>query len=86
MKELGRIRRWYYRDGLTLSEIARKSGYTRNTVKRWLRVAKGVEPKYRRRREDIKMAPFAAQLVKALEADARRQNGGQGQRLRPAPI
>jgi transposase len=72
VKELGRIRRWYYRDGLTLSEIARKSGYTRNTVKRWLRVAKGVEPKYRRRREDIKMAPFAAQLVKALETDARR--------------
>ena len=72
MKELGRIRRWYYRDGLTLSEIARKSGYTRNTVKRWLRAAEGVEPRYRRQREDLKIAPFAAQLTKKLETDARR--------------
>ena len=72
MKELGRIRRWYYRDGLTLSEIARKSGYARNTVKSWLRAAEGVEPKYRRHREDIKITPFAAQLVQMLETDARR--------------
>ena len=72
MKELGRIRRWYYRDGLTLSEIARKSGYTRNTVKRWLRAAEGVEPKYRRQREDTKIAPFAAQLIQTLETDAHR--------------
>ena len=73
MKELGRIRRWYYRDGLTVSEIARKSGYARNTVKTWLRTAEGVEPKYRRRpAEDTKIAPFAARLVKALEVDARR--------------
>jgi transposase len=73
MKELGRIRRWYYRDGLTVSEIARKSGYARNTVKTWLRAAEGVEPGYRRRpAEDTKVAPFAEQLTKALEADARR--------------
>ena len=73
MKELGRIRRWYYRDGLTVSEIARKSGYARNTVKSWLRAAEGTEPKYRRRpAEDSKIAPFAEQLIKALEVDARR--------------
>ncbi len=73
MKELGRIRRWYYRDGLTVSEIARKSGYARNTVKNWLRAAEGTEPRYRRRpAEDTKIAPFAEQLTKALEVDARR--------------
>jgi transposase len=73
MKELGRIRRWYYRDGLTVSEIARKSGYARNTVKRWLKAAEGTEPKYRRRpADDTKIAPYAEQLTKALEVDARR--------------
>ena len=73
MKELGRIRRWYYRDGLTVSEIARKSGYARNTVKRWLKAAEGTEPKYRRRpAEDTKIGPYADRLTKALEVDARR--------------
>jgi transposase len=73
MKELGRIRRWYYRDGLTVSEIARKSGYARNTVKSWLKAAEGTEPKYRRRpAEDTKIAAYAERLTKALEIDARR--------------
>lgn len=72
VKDLGRIRRWYHRDGLTLSEIARKSGYARNTVKRWLREAEGVEPEYRRRPGVTKIGPYAAALIKMLEIDARR--------------
>jgi transposase len=72
MKDLGRIRRLYFRDGLSLSAIARKTGYSRNTVKRWLKVAEGTEPKYRRQSSDTKIAPFAAHLTQALEADARR--------------
>ena len=73
MRNLGRLRRLYYRDGLSLSEIARKTGFARNTVKTWLRAAEGVEPKYRRRRgENTKISPYAAQLTKALETDARR--------------
>ena len=72
VKDLGRIRRWYHRDGLTLSEIARKSGYARNTVKRWLRQADSVEPEYRRQAGVTKIGPYAAQLIKMLEVDARR--------------
>lgn len=72
MKDLGRIRRLYYRDGLSLSEISRKTGYSRNTVKRWLKTPEGTEPKYRRRSFDTKLSPYAAQLIKALETDARR--------------
>jgi len=73
MKDLGRIRRWYYRDGLTIAEIVRKSGYARNTVKNWLKAAEGTEPTYRRRpADDTKIAPYAEQLTKALEIDARR--------------
>jgi transposase len=73
MKDLGIIRRLYYRDKLSLSEIERRTGLTRKTVRRWLNAAEGTEPKYRRRTaEDIKIAPFAARLTQALEVDARR--------------
>ena len=72
MKDLGRIRRLFYRDGVSLSEISRKTGYSRNTVKRWLKTPEGTEPKYRRLNPNTKVAPYAAQLIKALETDARR--------------
>jgi transposase len=76
MKDLGIIRRLYYRDGLSLSEIERRTGLTRKTVRRWLNAPEGAQPKYRRRRaERTKIAPFAAQLTKALEVDARRPKG-----------
>ena len=72
MKELGRVRRLFYRDGDSLSEISRKTGYCRNTIKRWLKTAEGTEPNYRRGRHDTKIAPYAAHLIKALETDAHR--------------
>ena len=72
MKDLGRIRRLFYRDGVSLSEISRKTGYSRNTVKRWLKTPEGTEPKYRRLNPNTKIAPYAAQLIKALETDSRR--------------
>ncbi len=73
MEKLGKIRRLYYRDGLTVSEIVRRTGLARNTVKSWLKAAEGVVPKYRRRpAEDIKITPFAERLTKALEVDVRR--------------
>ena len=72
MKELGRVRRLFYRDGESLSEISRKTGFSRNTIKRWLKTAEGTEPSYRRSRHDTKIAPYAAQLIKALETDAHR--------------
>ena len=73
MNQLGRVRRLYYRDGLSLSEIERRTGLTRKTVRTWLKAAEGTEPKYQRRpAEDTKIAPFVVQLTKALETDARR--------------
>lgn len=33
MNQLGRIRRMFYRDGLNLSEIERRTGLTRKTVR-----------------------------------------------------
>ena len=62
MEKLGRLRRLFYRDGLTLSAIARKTGFARNTVRKWLKAAEATEPKYRRRKGQNKIAPFAALL------------------------
>ena len=39
MEILGRIRRMFLLDGLGYSEIARRTGIARNTVKRWLKGA-----------------------------------------------
>ncbi|MRR52220.1 MAG: IS21 family transposase [Rhodocyclaceae bacterium] len=72
MKQLGRIRRLFYRDGLSLSEIERRTGLTRKTVRRWLKAPEGTEPAYRRQEVDTKIGPFAERLVKMLETDARR--------------
>jgi transposase len=75
MKDLGIIRRMYYRDGLSLSKIERRTGLTRKTVRGWLKAAERTEPKYRRRpSENTKIAPYAAQLTKAPEIDVRRPN------------
>jgi transposase len=60
MKELGIIRRMYYRAGLSLSEIERRAGFTRKTIRNWLKAAEATEPKYRRRTaEHTKIAPYA---------------------------
>lgn len=72
MKELGRIRRLFYRDNTPISEIARKTGHSRNTIRKWLRAAEGAEPKYIREGPPGKLTPYAEWLTKALEADARR--------------
>ena len=72
MELLGKVRRMHYRDGLSRSEIARRTGLSRNTVKKWLTAPEAVEPRYRRSPAQGKLAPFNAVVVQALEADARR--------------
>jgi transposase len=62
----------YYRDRLSRSEIARRTGLSRNTVKKWLRAGESVEPRYRRGSKPGKLSAFQEGLVKALEADAGR--------------
>ena len=72
MNLLGKVRRLHYRDGLNLSEIERRTGLTRKTIRKWLKAPEGVEPNYRRKVGETKIAPFAERLVKMLETDARR--------------
>lgn len=37
MDMIGKVRRMKMRDGVSISEIARKTGLSRNTVKKWLK-------------------------------------------------
>jgi transposase len=72
MATLGKIRRMYFRDGLSLSEISRRTSLARNTIKQWLKKPEGTEPKYRRQSRPGKLTPFETALTHALDVDARR--------------
>ena len=73
MEILGKIRRLYLRDGLSLHEITKRTGLSRNTVRSWLRAAEtATPPTYRRRKAVHRLTPFHAALEQALTADAHR--------------
>jgi transposase len=73
MEMLGKIRRLYLRDKLSLHEITKRTGLSRNTIRRWLRSPKAkVPPKYRRREGLVKLAGFCETVEQALIADAHR--------------
>ena len=51
MAMLAKIRRMHLRDGLSIREISRRTGLSRNTVRQWLRQEDVTEPKYPKREE-----------------------------------
>ncbi len=67
-----KIRRMHFREGLTISEIQRRTSLSRNTIKKWLREPEGNAPKYERAHSPSKIEPYADWLVRALELDLRR--------------
>ncbi len=67
-----KIRRMYFREKLSISEIARKTSLSRNTVKKWLREPDGTEAKYRRSQSDTILKSFEPWLLQALKADSYR--------------
>jgi transposase len=74
MEILGKIRRMYERDKLSLHEIARRTGLSRNTIRTWLRkpAEKVATPTYTRAAKAGKLSPYHATLEQALKADAHR--------------
>ena len=44
MEMLGKIRRMYLRDKMSLHKIAKHTGLSRNTIRRWLRSAEEAAP------------------------------------------
>jgi transposase len=72
MDMIGKVKRLYCRDRISLSEIARRTGLSRNTVKKWVKAPVDVEPHYRRGVVVGKLSAFEPGLEQMLEADARR--------------
>jgi len=67
-----KIRRMYFRDKLSINEIAKRTSLSRNTVKKWLRMPNGTDPSYKRQSRPTKLTPFEDQLKQALIADSYR--------------
>jgi len=73
MEMMGKIRRMYFRDKLSLHEITKRTGLSRNTIRKWVRAPQeAAPPKYRRREAPGKLAVFHATLEQALKVDAHR--------------
>ncbi|TXH65213.1 MAG: IS21 family transposase [Lysobacteraceae bacterium] len=71
MVMLAKIRRMHFRDGMSVREVAKRTGLSRNTVRRWLRQGT-VEPKYPARTRPLKLDPFRDQLEAWLRTDSHR--------------
>lgn len=69
MALLGIIRRWHLRDQVSLREIARRLGISRNTVRRYLR-SEVIEPAYRDRRTPSALDQYAFKLSSWLKTEA----------------
>jgi transposase len=55
------IRRWALRDKMPIREIARRTGLSRNTIKKYLREG-AVEPKFKTPKRPSKLDPYADRL------------------------
>jgi len=73
MDMIGKVKRMHFRDHLSFSDIARRTGLSRNTVKKWVKAPVEVEPRYRRDAVPGKLSAYEEALVQMLQADARRQ-------------
>ena len=69
MATLSVIRRWALREQMSIREIARRTGLSRNTVKKYLR-AGDEEPRYAKRASSSKLDPYAEKLATWLAIEA----------------
>ena len=65
------IRRWHFREGMPIREITRRTGLSRNTVRKYL--ANGViEPCYPNRKSPTKLDDYELTLTSWLFRESRR--------------
>ena len=69
MALLSVIRRWHFRDGMPIREIERRTGLSRNTIRKYLR-AGTVEPKFKVPERPSKLDPFSEKLSVWLVVEA----------------
>lgn len=70
MDFLSVIRRWVLRDKMPIREISRRTGLSRNTIRKYLR-AGTVEPKFQTPHRPSKLDPYAEKLTSWLVAEQR---------------
>lgn len=71
MALLSVIRRWHLREHLSIREICRRTGLSRNTIRKYLR-AGVVEPKFKVPERPSKLDPFADRLSAWLKAESQK--------------
>ena len=69
MALLSVIRRWHFREGMPIREIERRTGLSRNTIRKYLRGGT-VEPKFKVPDRPSKLDPFAEKLAVWLRQEA----------------
>ena len=69
MELLSVIRRWHYRDHFSIREISRRTGLSRNTVRKYLR-SDSVEPRFSIAERPSKLDPHAGKLSHMLRHEA----------------
>lgn len=75
MALLSVIRRWAFRDGMSIREITRRTGLSRNTVRKYLR-SDALEPKFQVIDRPSRLDPYAERLsvwLKTESAKSRKQ-------------
>ncbi len=71
MVMLAKIRRMHFRDGMSVREVSRRTGLSRNTVRRWLRQC-AVEPAYPARKRPCIINAYREQSEVWLRTDSHR--------------
>ena len=71
MALLSVIRRWHKRDGIAIRDIARRTGLSRNTVKKYL-ASDIVEPQYPKRKGASKLDEYNQTLTSWLHRESKR--------------
>lgn len=71
MALLSVIRRWAFRDRISIREISRRTGLSRNTIRRYLR-SDEVEPRFKVPDRPSNLDPFAEKLAYWLKVEAGR--------------
>jgi transposase len=65
------IRRWRFRDGMPIREITRRTGLSRNTVKKYL-ASREIEPRYPQRKTPSKLDDYEQTLTSWLFRESKR--------------
>ncbi len=69
MALLSVIRRWHFREGMPIREIERRTGLSRNTIRKYLRSG-AVEPRFKVPERPSKLDPFADKLSGWLQMES----------------